>query len=202
MQGPVINKKFSLRDLLKIAAAASLSAILMITVRLPLILSAPFLTYDFSEVPALLMGLLMGPAAGILTVLIKDAVFLLFHFSPLELMGIPADLAAGFTLVGVASDIYNSGKGEGEKDKRQVDYKRLFWASSAGIVCMTAIMAPVNILLYRLMSFFFADFLQDMPLWQYVVGAALPFNFLKGCLTCLIVSAACGRLFFLKKNFC
>lgn len=194
-----MNKRFSLQDLLKIAAAASLSAILMITVRIPLVLSAPFLTYDFSEVPALLMGILWGPAAGVLTVLIKDAVFLLINFSPLELIGIPADLASGFTLVGIASYIYNSGNCEEKRNKRQIDYGRLFWASAAGIFGSAALMVPVNILIYRLMCCFFAEFLGDISLWKYVAGAALPFNFLKGCLTCLAASACCGRLFFLKK---
>jgi len=65
-----------------------------------------FLQYDPSEVPALIGGFAMGPAAGVAAVAGKCLLFLLSGKDEAGLIGTAANFVAGFPLVLVAAWVY------------------------------------------------------------------------------------------------
>ncbi|MGM9997787.1 MAG: ECF transporter S component [Candidatus Bruticola sp.] len=182
------STSFSLSDWLKISIMSALALLLMMTVRLPILPMAPFLTYDFSEVPALVVAFSLGPVAGAVVELIKCALFMTLNFNPLQLVGVPANLVTGLLLVCTSSKFYNLPSGEA------FSYKRLCKAMLLGSVVTTVVMLPVNFLLYLILQKFFAE-LMSMSVGAYLIGAALPFNFIKCLISCTAAGLCIRRLF-------
>ncbi len=60
--------------------------------------------YDGSEIATLIVGLMIGPWAGILTEIIKDLLY--FAIRGTDIVGLMMNLAAGIIFVGTASMIY------------------------------------------------------------------------------------------------
>lgn len=176
---------FNLSTWMKIAIMAALSLLLMLAVRLPIIPIAPFLTFDFAEVPALILAFSLGPLAGALVVIIKCALFMFINFHPLELIGVPANLITGLILVCSSSSFYNMSKGE------EFSYKRLCLAMLLGSLITVAVMLPVNFGIYFLLRELFAESV-PMSMGSYLIGAILPFNAFKCFFTCA-VAGACMR---------
>ncbi|GEM_PF-500178 len=182
-----VPTSFSLSIWMKIAIMAALSLLLMLAVRLPIIPIAPFLTFDFAEVPALVLAFSLGPWVGALVVIIKCALFMLINFHPLELIGVPANLITGLVLVCSSSSFYNLSKGE------DFSYKRLCLAMVLGSLITVAVMLPVNFGIYFLLRELFAEFV-PMSMGSYLIGAILPFNAFKCFFTCA-AAGACMRRF-------
>ncbi len=180
-----VPTSFSLSTWMKIAIMAALSLLLMLVVRLPIIPIAPFLTFDFAEVPALILAFSFGPWAGALVVAIKCALFMFINFHPMELIGVPANLITGLLLVCSSSSFYNMSKGE------EFSYKRICLAMLLGSLITVAVMLPVNFGIYFLLRELFAEFV-PMSMGSYLIGAILPFNAFKCFFTC-VVAGACMR---------
>jgi len=70
-------KKLSVKSMVRTALLAALSLVLM-NIETPPLFGTPFLKLDLADVPAALAGLAFGPLSGILVVLIKNLVHLLF----------------------------------------------------------------------------------------------------------------------------
>ncbi len=66
----VTKKKLSIREMAIAAVFGALSAILML-LEFPMPFVLPFIKMDFSELPVILAGYLMGPLAGTIVVIIK-----------------------------------------------------------------------------------------------------------------------------------
>lgn len=131
----------------------------------PILPSATFLKYDASEVPALLAGFGMGPAAGMATLLLKCV---LFHFSGKNmtgLVGVSAMFVAGTALVLPASLVYS----------RMRTMAGALLSLLVGTISITVVM-------------FFANMYIFLPLWNIpeqlrmslLTTAVIPFNLLKG----------------------
>ena len=176
-----------LGELMKIAMMSALSLLLMEFVRVPLLPTAPFLTYDFSEVPALILAFTLGPAAGLAVVVIKNLLFLLLNLAPWELIGIPVNTLAGIALVGIASSVGNLRR-QPHLENTQV-WRGLLWGSGA----MVLLMLPLNVLVYWLMSKFFSAMV-PFDLGAYLVAMILPFNIIKSLTTSLVVGLLWRRL--------
>jgi riboflavin transporter FmnP len=146
---------------------AATAFILMAVVQVPLLPSAPYLTYDPSDAVALLAGIGYGPAVGVLVVLIKDFLFLLFRargpFGP------AADLIAGGTFVAVAAWVY------GRSGGRVVP--RLVLAALAGAAARVLVMIPANFVILAL-QFGMPPAKVARLLWP----AIIPFNALKAAI--------------------
>ncbi len=168
---------FSLSTWMKVAIMAALSLLLMLAIRVPIVPIAPFLTFDFAEVPALILAFALGPWAGAAVVAIKCALFMVINFHPLELIGVPANLITGLVLVCSSSSFYNMAKGE------EFSYKRLCLAMMLGSLITVATMLPVNFCIYFLLRELFAE-LAPISMGSYLIGAILPFNAAKCFLTC------------------
>lgn len=181
------STSFSLSTWMKIAIMAALSLLLMLAVRVPIVPIAPFLTFDFAEVPALILAFALGPWAGALVVAIKCALYIFINFHPLELIGVPANLITGLVLVCSSSSFYNMSGGE------EFSYKRLCLAMLLGSLITVAVMLPVNFCIYFLLRELFAEFV-PMSMGSYLIGAILPFNAFKCFFTCA-AAGACIRRF-------
>ncbi|EEC6522052.1 ECF transporter S component, partial [Listeria monocytogenes] len=78
-------KNYSMKVFVSVAVLGTLAFILMM-LQFPLLPSAPFLKLDFSDIPALIGGLLFGPLAVILVELIKNVLLYIVSGSP---VGVP-----------------------------------------------------------------------------------------------------------------
>jgi riboflavin transporter FmnP len=136
----------------------------------PLLPAAPYLKYDAGDVPAVLGGLLMGPWAGVVVQVLKNALFAISGKNETGLIGLAANFTAGVGLVVPAALIYRRLGG---------GVRAALVALVAGTISMTALMAMANAWVF-------------FPLWgiragvlDLLVRVAIPFNLLKGVLTSL-----------------
>jgi riboflavin transporter FmnP len=131
-----------------------------------------WLKYDPGEVPALIAGFALGPAAGVAVELIKGLLILLLRPGSLGgPFGIFMNLLAGVTLVAAATIYYRL-----EHTKRGA-----LRGLGFGIAAMTSVMILANVALTP--TFFGLPRAQVIAL---VLPALLPFNLLKGMISSLL----------------
>ncbi|HLA24327.1 MAG TPA: ECF transporter S component [bacterium] len=131
-----------------------------------------YLQYDPGEVPALIAGFALGPAAGVGVELVKGLLISLLR--PGELggpFGIFMNLLAGITMVAVATSYY------------RVEHTKAgaLRGLAFGVAAMTATMIVANVTLTPV--FFGLPRAQVIAL---VLPALLPFNLLKGVMSSLL----------------
>lgn len=173
----------SLKKWLKVAVLSALAFVFMLFFRLPLLPTAPYLTYDFSDVPALLAAFAMGPMSGVAVELLKNALFLLFNPNVVEFVGVPMNALAGSALVWTAGQIYWRNKSSFSAVK----------AMASGTVVMIAVMVPCNVGSYYLLRWL-TGMTGEIPLSVYLFYITLPFNCLKCLLTCSLTYLVYKRL--------
>lgn len=144
---------------------------MMAVVQIPILPSAPYLTYDPSDAVGLLAGTLYGPGVGILTVLVKDILFLLFRargpFGP------AADFVAASTFVGVTAWAFRRGSGPLAP--------RLLQAVVLGTAARVAVMIPANFVILALQF--------GMPpekVARMLLPVIIPFNGLKAAINAAV----------------
>jgi len=139
---------------------------LLMYLEVPLPLFPTYLKYDLGDLPALLIGLALGPGAGITVELGKEALFMLLRGGPV--IGVAANLVVGVVWVGAAGLIYR---------RRRTNA----WAAvSVGLggLTMVGVMAVANWFVF-------------LPLWGIpaeaipatVTTLIVPFNIIKAILT-------------------
>ena len=164
--------------LIKISLLAALAVVLM-QIQIPLFPAHSYLTYDPSEVPALVAAFALGPAAGMAVVVLKDLLHLVSHLNPLQLVGLPINAIAGCTLVGVAGAVYKARK------KKSVAVLALV----LGVISMTLAMIPCNLILLPVFERLFlpqASPSQPDQVLQALLAVFIPFNLIKGSITSVI----------------
>ncbi len=72
------KRPYNVRTLTLIALLAALSAVLM-TINFPLPFAPPFLKFDIAEFPSLFAGFFLGPAAGVIVIMLKNILKLLLQ---------------------------------------------------------------------------------------------------------------------------
>ena len=100
------TQQWDLQWLMRISVLAALSAALMFNVQLPLVPGATFLKFDPSDVPVLMAGFALGPAAAVAVAALKDLLYLLVHPSPWEFVGVPMSFLASATMAWTAASLY------------------------------------------------------------------------------------------------
>lgn len=159
--------------LLKVGLLASLATALMMTVQIPYP-GATFLSYDPSEIPALIGGFAFGPLWGLAILLLKNLLFLLFRFDPTQLVGIPMNTIAGATLVLVSTGFYQLRKSR----------PRALLSLALGGLAMTAVMIPVNqFVLPWFTRWMTGEEISQAGLTTFILAVVTPFNLLKAGLT-------------------
>ncbi|WP_040228282.1 ECF transporter S component [Bhargavaea cecembensis] len=172
-------KKNRLRTMIAIAMLSSISFVLMLF-NFPLPPFPAFLKVDFSEVPAIIAAITMGPAAGILVELFKNVLDWLFAGSP---TGVPVGHIANFT-TGVLFIMpvwwaYH----------RLSNAKGMTTGLILGTLSMAVGMSLLNYVLFLPLYTKFMNFpvMNGNELYSMVVLGILPFNILKGIILAGIV---------------
>lgn len=175
-----------------IARVAVLSAIasLLMLLELPLWFAPPFYELDFSELPILLGGFALGPAAAVLMELIKNLLNLLMNGTDTAFVGEFANFVTGCALVLPATLIYK--------------YKKTLKGAILGLaVGAVSLMTVGSLMNYFLLIPAFSSF-YGMPidaivamgtkvngaivdLKTLIVFAVVPFNLLKAA-ACAVLS--------------
>lgn len=170
-------KKYSLKSFVTIGMLSSLAFVLML-IKFPIPPFPPYLTVDFSDIPALIAAFIFGPAAAILVELIKNIIDYIVVGSE---AGIPigniANFLAGITFVLPTYYVY----------KRLNATKGLVFSLVVGTLFMAVFMSVLNY--FAVLPAYIAllgwDPMSASALRQLVVTAVLPFNIIKG----LIIAA-------------
>ncbi len=159
--------------LLKLIIIALLGTISMVLLFLnfPIPFLPPYLKIDFSEVPALIAGLLFTPVAGILVEAIKNLLYLLYTGAA-DPVGVVANFVAGTLFIYPVALLYHKLKGK----------KSIVTGLITGTVVMALGMGVLNYLvILPAYSWFMGwETMSGTVKLTTVLGGVLPFNFVKG----------------------
>lgn len=138
----------------------------------------PYLQYDPSEVPALIGGFAMGPAAGFAVVAGKCVLFFISGKDEAGAIGTAANFVAGFPLVLVAAWVY----------RRVHTLKGALAGMALGIAAAVAATSVGNYFVF-LPAWGIAA-----GRWQLILSTLIPFNALKGVITSAVTLILYKRL--------
>lgn len=176
-------KNLKVKTLVLIGMLSSISYVLML-LNFPIPPFPQFLMVDFSDVPALIGALILGPVAGILIELLKNV---LDYFLTGSATGVPvghiANFVAGILFILPSYYIYQKIKSS----------KGMTFGLVLGTVSMAVLMSVLNyyIILPAYTFFLNSPAMTGEETRQMIVTAILPFNLLKG----LIISVVFMLLF-------
>ncbi len=156
------------------AMLTALSIVLVYTIRLPLIPSAPFLEYDAADIPVLIGSILLGPVSGLITLLAVCIIQALTVSASSGIIGFFMHFIASSVLVLTASLVY----------KKKKTHLSLLSGLVIGSIAMTIVMIPLNLI-------FTGIFLGagTQTVIQMLIPAIIPFNLLKAGINSAITFA-------------
>ncbi len=164
------NKK--LQSMVAIGMLSSISFILMLF-NFPLPALPAFLKVDFSDVPALIAAITMGPVAGILVAFFKNVLDWLFVGSPTGVpVGHMANFATSILFILPVYAIY----------QKFATKKSMVYGLAAGTLSMTIGMSLLNYLVFLPMYTYFLNMpaMTGDALYGMIVLGIMPFNLIKG----------------------
>lgn len=169
------NKK--LRSFVTIAMLSSIGFILMLF-NFPLPWFPSFLQIDFSDVPALIAAITMGPIAGILVEIIKNVLDWIYSGSPTGFpVGHLANFTTGLLFILPVYFVY----------KKFKSMTGLLVGLVVGTFVMSIGMAALNYVAFLPMYGYFMNFYVEDVVGTVVFGI-LPFNLLKGVMLIVVVT--------------
>lgn len=179
-------KKYSLKSFVTIGMLSGLAFVLML-IKFPIPPFPPYLTVDFSDIPAIIAALMFGPAAAILVELFKNIIDYIVIGSE---AGIPigniANFLAGLTFVLPVYYVYMRLKAK----------KGLIVSFIVGTLFMAVFMSLLNY--FAVLPAYIAllgwDPMSASALRQLVVTAVLPFNIIKGVIIAVIFMIIYSRM--------
>jgi riboflavin transporter len=182
-------KKFTTRGFILIGMLSAVSYVLML-LNFPIPPFPSFLMVDFSDVPALIAAITLGPVAGILVELMKNVLDYVMTGSD---TGIPighfANFMAGISFILPVYFVYN----------RIQSKKGMLTGLIAGTLFMAVLMSVLNYILILPAYKYFMNF--ELPSTIIVTGI-LPFNILKGILIAVVFTLLFTRMHvWLNKQF-
>ena len=172
-------KNNKLRVMIAVAMLSSISFVLMLF-NFPLPALPPFLKVDFSDVPALIAAITMGPVAGILVALFKNVLYWIFSGSPTGVpVGEMANFATSILFMLPVYAIY----------RKVSNTKGLAFGLFVGILAMAIGMSVLNYAVFLPMYTYFLNMpaLTGSALRDTIVLGILPFNLIKGLLLSAII---------------
>lgn len=99
-----MNQSKKLNKMIKIALLATIAVVLMF-IELPMT-PFPWLQIDLSEVPALMGGFAFGPMAGVIIIILKNILYVLFKGTSSGFVGQIANIIIGVSLILPATILY------------------------------------------------------------------------------------------------
>lgn len=134
--------------------------------------AAPFLKFEFSDIPAILTGIAAGPAAGVLVQFLKNVLHAMFLMKEPIYSGEIANFAASVALMLPIVILYRK------------DDKKYKWLSGlVGTILMTILMMFVNYFITFNLYGLPPGFNYRMTL---ILSTFTPFNLLKGALITIV----------------
>jgi len=162
---------------LVILALLGTIALILFFLKFPLPFLPPYLKIDFSDMPALMAGLIFSPMAGVVVVLIKNLLYLIVTGAA-DPIGIVANFLAGVMFVLPVSLMYHK-------------FHKGVKSIVSGLITGTLIMAiGMTVLNYYVILPAYAWFMGwDMGnqiVWGAILIGVLPFNVIKGIVVGLL----------------
>lgn len=160
------------RRLLKLVVLALLTTVslALFFISFPLPLLPPYLKVDFSDVPALIAGLIFSPLAGVLVVLMKNVLYFIISGSA-DPIGVTANFIAGALYVLPVAYLYHKYQG----------VKSVISGLVIGTIAMAVVMSILNyFILLPAYALLIGMEMTASVKWASVIGGVLPFNVLKG----------------------
>ena len=158
------------------AIVGAMSFVIMRFTQIPIFAAAPYLKLELSEAPLLLLAVLVSPMTGIIALLVKDLLGIIF---------------SGYNVFGVSADIIMTGifvllfarilRGE-------VTLRRALIATALAALARMVLSIPVNLVVLWLE--FGTPAAGVMAMMPYI----LPFNLIKCCVNALIFYLLFPRL--------
>src|SRR5699024_996373 len=174
MRGSKSSSK--LVKLVVLSLLATMSLILFF-ISFPLPLLPPYLKVDLSDIPALIAGLIFSPAAGVLVVFLKNALYFVAKGAT-DPIAVTANLIALTSYISTVAYLYHKYNG----------VRSIVAGLVIGTTVMSITMAVLNyyvILLAYVLLMGFDEMTQSVK-FASVVGGILPFNFIKGIIISLL----------------
>lgn len=167
-------EKHRLRLLIIISILSSLSFILML-IKFPIPFLPPYLTVDFSDIPAFIGFMLFGGMAGALIIILKIIIYGLLAAS--EPIGPIANMLASFSLLLPIYFVY----------MRKPSKKSLIIGFILGTLALTIMLAVLNYFILLPMYGLIIDQTDIVNNLRVVITAGIiPFNLVKGILFSLV----------------
>ncbi|MFT8871723.1 MAG: ECF transporter S component [Sporolactobacillus sp.] len=187
----------SLKKLVLISLLAAIGYLIML-IAFPIPMLPGFLTLDFSDLPALIGAIILGPVAGILIETIKNILHILLSSSLTVVpIGELANLLAGSIMICMVCFFYH----------RSHSLLSLLTGMICGTLAMTLLMTIANyFLIFPGYALFLGVSEQSLvagaqaanrsihSLLTLVVYGVMPFNLLKGIVLTAIILPVCLRL--------
>ncbi|MCR2820270.1 ECF transporter S component [Lederbergia panacisoli] len=179
-------KKLSVKSFVTIGMLSSLSFILML-IKFPIPPFPPYLTVDFSDIPAIIAALMFGPVAAILVELFKN---ILDYFISSSATGIPighiANFLAGILFVLPTYYVFKIVKAKWG----------LLASLIVGTIFMAVFMSIFNyfVLLPAYIGLLGWEPMSNAALRKMVVASILPFNVVKGIIITIVFLLLYSRL--------
>ena len=169
------KKNLKVRRFVTVAMLGSISFVIML-LNFPLPGFPSFLKIDFSDVPALIAVLTMGPVAGVLVELLKNVLEWVYVGSPTGVpVGQMANFATGILFILPVYFIYN----------RFTSVKGLVASLIIATVTMSVGMALLNLVAFLPMYAYFMNY--HLEAYETIVLGILPFNLIKGVMLFVVV---------------
>jgi riboflavin transporter FmnP len=172
--------------LIAIAMLSSVSFVLML-LAFPLPVLPAYLKVDFSDIPALIAAITMGPIAGILVALLKNVLDWLFSGSP---TGVPVGHMANFvTSILFLTPVYVI-------YRKASSSKGILYGLFSGTVSMAIGMSVLNYFVFLPMYSYFLNFPMETgtALFNTIIFGILPFNLIKGILVTIVMIVLFKRM--------
>lgn len=165
------NKQSSKLVKLIILSLLGTLALVLFFLNFPLPFLPPYLKIDFSDVPALMAGLIFSPMAGVVVVLIKNLIYLAVSGAG-DPIGVAANFLAGVMFVVPVAVIYH---------KFHKGVKSIVTGLVTGTVIMAIGMSVLNyFIILPAYAWFMGWEMTPEVIWGSVLVGVLPFNVLKG----------------------
>lgn len=155
-----------------LAVFTAISIVLIAFVRIPLIPSAPFLTYDMADIPIIVATLMFGIVPGLIVLLISSIVQA-FCFGGDGGIGLIMHFAASGAMVAVIGLFCSKKKTVGT----------LIEGMILGSIAMITVMVPMNLIF---MPIFTGQDVEQIV--KLIIPVILPFNATKAVLNCALAA--------------
>lgn len=165
-------------NIMKLVVLALLSTVSLVLffISFPLPLLPPYLKVDFSDVPALIAGLIFSPLAGVLVVFIKNAIYFVASGAT-DPIGVVANFIAGTLYIFPVAYLYHKYNG----------VKSIVAGLVIGTIGMAIMMSILNyVLILPAYAWLMGMEMNETIKWATVLGGVLPFNFIKGIIVSML----------------